>query len=90
MSYPRTCSKKSGTGEFSPSTDFREVHAYRISSKNIVSFPGARVWLRDPEKVWIGGELIDGFKFSMKSVRVLLEDGQVSTSFIHFLRLYTT
>ncbi|VDK73468.1 unnamed protein product [Onchocerca ochengi] len=38
---------------------------------------GTHIWLKDPEKVWIGGELLDDFKFTSQT-RIRLEDGQVT------------
>lgn len=38
---------------------------------------GTRIWLRDSEKVWIGGELLDDFKFNSRN-KVQLQDGQVT------------
>ncbi|VDO44378.1 unnamed protein product [Onchocerca flexuosa] len=38
---------------------------------------GTRIWLKDPEKVWIGGELLNDFKFTSQT-RIRLEDGQVT------------
>ncbi|OZC07053.1 hypothetical protein X798_05945, partial [Onchocerca flexuosa] len=40
-------------------------------------FIGTRIWLKDPEKVWIGGELVNDFKFTSQT-RIRLEDGQVT------------
>ncbi|VDN08389.1 unnamed protein product [Thelazia callipaeda] len=37
---------------------------------------GAKVWLKDPNKVWISGELLQDFKFSSK-LSILLEDERV-------------
>ncbi|XP_041459898.1 unconventional myosin-Va-like isoform X4 [Lytechinus variegatus] len=40
---------------------------------------GARVWVRDPETVWKGGELIKDFKAEDKTLAVELEDGDTAT-----------
>ncbi|VDK68475.1 unnamed protein product [Anisakis simplex] len=38
---------------------------------------GARVWIRDPELVWISAELLSDVKFSTKVIEVQLENGEV-------------
>lgn len=39
-------------------------------------FQGARVWIRHPEKVWEGAEVIQDYKGAR--IRVKTEDGAVS------------
>ncbi|CAB3396459.1 unnamed protein product [Caenorhabditis bovis] len=36
---------------------------------------GAKVWHRDPNLVWIGGDLEDDVNFDTRKVKILLEDG---------------
>uniref|UniRef100_A0A1I7W4X4 Myosin motor domain-containing protein n=1 Tax=Loa loa TaxID=7209 RepID=A0A1I7W4X4_LOALO len=38
---------------------------------------GTHIWLRDPEKVWIGGELLHDFKSTSRN-KIRLQDGQVT------------
>ena len=39
-------------------------------------FQGARVWIRHPDKVWEGAEVIEDYKRG--TIRVKTEDGAVS------------
>jgi hypothetical protein len=39
---------------------------------------GARIWIRDPELVWIGAYLDDDVTFHTKTVSISLENGKVS------------
>ncbi len=43
-----------------------------------MSLQRARVWVRDPELVWKGGELTKDYKEGDKELNVELEDGTVS------------
>ncbi len=46
---------------------------------------GARVWLRDPDLVWIGAHLTEDVTFASKTIKLLLQNGQVRTLILLFI-----
>ena len=47
-----------------------------LLSDELCLFQGARVWIRHPDKVWEGAEVIQDYKGA--TIRVKTEDGAVS------------